>query len=557
MKGNEKILRWDSQSLYDAIWHKDIDPSLVAFEYFGVKFPYSRLYSEIERAAKAFREAGIRKGDIVSLMLPTLPETLYSIYALNRIGAVPNMIDIRSTPEQLKKCLERTHSKVLLIMTFYLKEVETVRKDLDVNRIILLRGCDSMPSFVLFWYKFGELFNGRRFVARRSGKYLFWDKFIQSGAGYSGVIDDARPSGDMAMIFQTSGTTGNSKSVVHSSFAINNSTDWVYRVQNGPRVGDRVLCILPAFAFFGFVTNIHLALMNRMTAIIIPLFDYHKFGQIIVKHRPNYTFGIPSHWEHVVKLGTSIGDLSFIKDVSVAGEVAEPDLKKSVNDFLKQNGSSAEVSVAYGMTETGGCVSLINSRLSQSDIYDRGNVGKPMPYVSVIIIDPEDGSELPAGRMGEVCLQTELAFKEYYDDPQATEQLVRMHPDGKKWMHTGDLGYLSPEGELYVVGRSKRMIVRFDGTKLFPVEIEDVIKKCPGVSECVVVAANDPEHIQAQTPFAFVVPGSDSLTEDALWRFIGAQLPVHMKPAGIKFLESIPLTGVGKPDIVTLSKMIG
>lgn len=546
-------LRFDSQSIYDAIKHDDVAPSLVAFEYFGVKFTYSKLYAEIERTARAFKQLGVGKGDIVSLMLPTLPETLYSIYALNRIGAIPNMIDIRSTPEQMKKCLERTHSKVLLVMTFYLKTLETVRKDLNVEKILLLRGCDAMPSFVLFWYKFGELFNGRRLVSCRSDKYLFWDSFIKSGAGFSGPIDDARPADEVAMIFQTSGTTGNPKSVVHSSFAINNSADWVFRVQNDPQDGDRVLCILPAFAFYGFVTNVHLALMGRMTIIMIPLFDYHKFGQIIAKQRPNYTFGIPSHWEHVVKLGSSIGDLSFIKDVSVAGEVVEPELKRSVNDFLKANGSSAEVSVAYGMTETGGCVSLLNSQRAKSDIYTRGNVGVPMPYVRVGIFDQESESEVATGELGEVCLQTQLALKEYFNDHESTEQLLRLHSDGQKWMHTGDLGYLSPDGELFVVGRIKRMIVRYDGTKLFPIEIEEAVKKCPGVRDCVVISANDPNHVQAQTPFVFAV--SDSASVDELWAFVREQLPVHMQPSGIRLLDSIPLTGIGKPDVVALSAL--
>lgn len=549
---DENIFRWGPESIYDAIKHNDIDPSSTAFEYFGVRFPYSKLYDEIERTAKAFRQAGIGRGDIVSVMLPTIPETLYSIYALNRIGAVVNLIDIRATPQQLKDCLDRTGSRTLLVMTFYLKTIETVRKELDVDRIILLRGCDSMPAFVLFWYKFGELFNGRRIISCRSDKYCFWDKFINSGAPYSGVIDDPRPSDEAAAIFQTSGTTGNPKSVVHTSFSINNSADWVYQVQSSPQKGDRVLSILPAFAFYGFVTNVHLALMNGMTDIIFPLFDYHQFGKLLTRHKPNYTFGIPSHWEHVVKLGDKIGDLSFIKDVSVAGEVVEPYLKEKVNTFLKENGSSAEVSVAYGMTETGGLVSLLNSRLVSSAEQTRGNVGKPMPYVNVSIFEPDSEKEVSRGELGEVCLQTELVMKEYFNNPQATSELLRLHSDGQRWMHTGDLGYLSEDGILYVVGRIKRMIVRYDGTKIFPIEIEDALKKHPGVKECVVIATNDPNHVQAQTPFAFVVPSSAEVDANDLWRFVNEQLPVHMRPSGLRLIESIPLTGIGKPDITAL-----
>ena len=430
---NEDVFRLRTQSIYDAIRHDDLDPSTVAFEYFGVRFSYSRLYDEIDRAAKAFRQAGVRKGDIVSLMLPTLPETLYCMYALSRIGAVASLIDIRATPEQLKKCLERTGSKILFVMAFYLKTIEPVREGLGVDKIVLLRGCDSMPPFVLFWYKLGERFNGRRRIASRSGKYIFRDKFIKDGATFCGVVDDPLPADEAAAIFQTSGTTGDPRSVVHSSFSINNSADWVHRVLNDPRQGDRVLSILPAFAFYGFVTNVHLGLMNGMTDIIIPLFDFHKFGQLIVRHKPNYTFGIPSHWEHVVKMGKEIGDLSFIKDVSVAGEVIEPFLKESVNAFLKEHGSAAQMTVAYGMTETGGCVSLLNSVRSTSDDYARGNVGRPMPFVKILIQDPGSGQEMPTGRLGEVCLQTGLMMKEYFKNPEATAECsgsIRTARDG-------------------------------------------------------------------------------------------------------------------------------
>ena len=549
------LFRYKEQSLYDAIKHDDIDSNDVAFEYFNIKFTYTKLYDEIERAAKAFRQAGVGKGDIVSLMLPTLPETLYSIYALNRIGAIANFIDIRSTPQQVKKCLERTHSKVLFVMSFYLKSIETVRNELNVNKIILLRGCDSTSSFVLFWYRFSEFFNGRKKITRHSEKYCFWNEFIQQGATFEGTLDDPRHSDEPAMVFQTSGTTGNPKSVVHSSFSINNSADWAFRVLHDAKKGGRVLSILPAFAFYGFVTNVHLGLMNGMTDIIIPLFDYHQFGKLLAKHKPNYTFGIPAHWEHIVKSGAEFKDLSFLKDVSVAGEIVEPGMKDALNALLKEKGSKAELTIAYGMTETGGCVSLLNTDWAGQTVQKRGNVGKPMPFVKVGIFEADSEEEVKHGNLGEVCIQTAYAMKEYYGDPESTSGLLRTHADGQKWMHTGDLGYLSEDGILYVVGRIKRMIVRFDGTKLFPIEIEEALKKCPGVKECVVISTNDPNHIQAQTPYAFVVPESEAIQVADLWQYVRANLPVHMLPSEIQLIGSIPLIGIGKPDYTALSTM--
>lgn len=135
----------------------------------------------------------------------------------------------------------------------------------------------------------------------------------------------------------------------------------------------------------------------------------------------------------------------------------------------------------------------------------------------------------------------------------------RKHPDGSEWIHTGDIGYLTEKGHLYVIGRSKRMIVRYDGTKLFPIEMESVIRDIDGVGECSVVPIADPNHSQGGLPFVFVVSDGTvnpiCLRKDII-KQCTLQLPVFLQPYEVRVVEQLPHNSMGKIDYRKLIEMI-
>lgn len=547
------------QNMYDAIRHEKEWEEQEALDFFGTKISYGKLYAEIDRAARAFAQHGVGKGDVVSLMLPTMPETIYAVYALNRLGATANMIDVRNTPKQLKACLDRVHSKLLVIMAFSLKEVDTIREELDVEKIIILRECESVAPFVTYIYKVGEWFSGRRRVAKSSDKYLFWGDFIQDEKQLGHLPADTADTHDDAMIFQTSGTTGMPKSVVHSSYNINNSAYYFRFTLHQPQPADKVLCIMPAFALFGFITNVHMALMHKMRIALIPLFEVHRFAQILHRYRPNHLFGVPSMWGSLCRVIKPDTDLSFIKSIHVAGEVLSAELQDNVNTMLKNHGSKARLCIGYGMTETGGGISaLIPDRCKCHDAAT-GRVGIPLPYANVSIRDYDSGQELPYGEVGEICVQSPIALLRYYGNDEATRRLRHVDCDGQEWLHTGDSGRMDEDGCLYIVGRYKRMIVTHDGTKLFPIEIESVISTHADVTECVVVPMPDPQHHNCHAACALVVvrEGADSQAMAETLRLLCQQkLPFHLQPSSIQLVSALPHTMTGKVDVKKAEKLL-
>jgi len=548
---------FSESSMYQAVHHAGYE-NRAAFTFYGKTFTYMKLYEGIERTARAFIQNGICKGDVVMLMLPTLPESLYCFYALNRIGAIANMVDVRTAPGQLVEITRKTRPRMILLMDFYLERMEAVKDETGIEKIIVLRGCESFPLAVLM-YEFSELFNGRRRIVKRDGRYSFWPEFIKSGRGCARPLDAEVHADDIAAIFQTSGTTGFPKSAVHTNFNLNNSSMMKHFHMNEPLPGDKVLSILPLFALFGFVFDIHMPLRYGMTLVIVPLFKDKDMADLILRHKPNHIFSVPSQWESVVGNRRMERGLSFIKTIYVAGEVLDKSLRIKINSLLRYGGSKAEICPDYGMTETGGTISFVNPAVSDDDACDSGYSGIPMPLCNISIYDDETGREMDYNTPGEISVQVPLAVKGYYNDREATDHLFRRHPDGSVWLHTGDIGYLTEKGHLYVIGRKKRMIVRFDGSKLFPIELESVIKEVSGVSECSVVPAPDPEHSQGKVPFAFVVtenPDVQARVEKEITGICRSRLPVYLQPYGIRFIESIPRNSMGKTDYLKLIEMI-
>lgn len=561
--------RFSQESLYESICHTR-DNNGVAFRYFGMPFSYVRFHDMIDRAARAFASRGIVKGDTVMMMLPTLPETLVSFYALNRLGAVVDFIDVRFTPERVLEIARRVRPKMLLVMTFYLKKLETVRADLPVDRILLLRGCDSMPKSVLFWYRLGEHFNGRRRLTRRSKKYLFWSDFMSEGPDRSaqncdgsqefhgGALKADVNAHDTACIFQTSGTSGFPKSMCHSNFNMVNSAISKYRYLNDPKPGDRLLSMLPPFSMFGFVFNIHMPLMFGMTLEIVPLFVPEKMSEILAKRRPNHILCVPSQWNSVAATPARNHDLSFLKTVFVAGESVDRTLRNRVNAFFAANGSRAVLQTDYGMTEAGGTIAFTTYEKACENELSKGYSGYPAPWTEVCIYDNEKQCELDYGEVGEICAIPPFGIREYLNDADATGELMKRHADGKAWVHTGDIGYLAEDGSLHLEGRRKRMIVRFDGTKIFPIEIETAIKGVKGVSDCTVVPITDTEHDHSQLPCAFVVAesGAGKDLERDIMNLCSRELPVYLQPAEIRFVDRIPHNSAGKADFRQLMEQL-
>ena len=506
----------------------------VALCYFRKETTFAQLLDKIDATALAFRRHGVERGDIICLALPSMPESLMCLLALNKIGAIPCMIDVRYTPEEFCKIIDRTHSKMLFVMGLYAANLATADAQLNVEKVVVCSGADSIPG-ISFWFGVGEWFNGRRKVFRKYKKFCHWKDFIKAAQGK----DEAEPyhwlPDEMAALFQTSGTTGTVKSVMLSTENIMHSVFPDPPVLNNISSDDTALCILPIFAFFG-ANTLMLPLFHGVRVVIIPLAPREEFLKILTRYRPQHVFSVPAYWDFVNEGKEKHEDFSYLKSINVAGDILNTAFEKRINECLHQGGCRYDVTKAYGMTETAGVISFTPQGSEKQ--YVQGFSGKPVTCYEVKTFDDE------------ICVRSELKFLGYYKNEEATKNLIQTHTDGNPWLHTGDMGYVDEEGNIFVIGRKKRMIVRHDGSKVFPVEIEDCIMRHPFVAACAVVPMQDPDHSESHLPKAFVVlKDSDTqATIKELMAYCEANLPVHLVPAAIEFIDALPMNGNGKVD---------
>ena len=506
----------------------------VALSYFRKETTFKQLLEQIDTTALAFRRHGVGRGDIICLALPSMPESLMCFLALNKIGAIPCMIDVRYTPEEFCKIIDRTHSKMLFVMGLYAANLATADAQLNVEKVVVCSGADSIPG-ISFWFGVGEWFNGRRKVFRKHKKFCHWKDFIKAAQGK----DEAEPyhwlPDEMTALFQTSGTTGTVKSVMLSTENIMHSLFPDPPILNDLSSDDTALCILPIFAFFGTNTLL-LPLFHGVRVVIIPLAPREEFLKILTRYRPQHVFSVPAYWDFVNEGKEVQEDFSYLKSINVAGDILNTAFERRINECLHQGGCRYDITKAYGMTETAGVISFTpQGNVNQ---YVQGFSGKPVTCYEVKTFDDE------------ICVRSELKFLGYYQNEEATKNLIQTHADGNPWLHTGDMGYLDEEGNLFVIGRKKRMIVRHDGSKVFPVEIEDCLMQHPSVTACAVVPMQDPEHSESHLPKAFVVlkDSDNQTTIKELMAYCEANLPVHLVPAAIELIDALPMNGNGKVD---------
>lgn len=533
-------------TMYEYLWENNKDHlDDVALEYFGNKITYRELFSKIESAAKSFIDIGVRVGDIVPIMAVNMPEVVYSIYGLNRIGAIPNMIDPRTGSAGLKAYVSETGSKFLLALDVCHTAVNEALGDADLSHIIVLSVADSL-SFPL---KQIMRHKNRNMKIKGSPNVLSWKQFSRLGS-QNQINYPSYQKNQAAIIVHTGGTTGTPKGVVLSNDNLNAVAHQV-RYTNYELVRhDKFLNILVPFVAYGIALGMHAPLSLGWHSILIPKFDPKDIVRLMKKHTPAAVMGIATYFEPLLNAGSF--DFSKCKAILMGGMPTKAAFEQELNKFIAEGNGNFMVSKGYSMTEASSTATS-----SQNGANEIGSNGIPLVNTVVAAFDPKNGNELPYGELGELCILSPTQMLEYYDKPEETANVLRRHPDGKDWIHSGDIGYVTNDGFVYVVDRMKRMIIR-SGFKVFPSEIENVFLKHPAVKSCAVIGVEDAKDTTA--PFAYIVLKDGIHTDettivDALRASIVSNgLPPYFTPVGFSFRTDLPLTSAGKVDYRALEK---
>ena len=524
-------------------------PQDIAYEFYGYTCTYRELYEKIKQAAKGLKAQGVKEGDKVTICMPNTPSSVIMFYAINMVGAIASMVHPLSAENEIENYLNQSQSTVLFVLDLVYEKVRNIIDTTNVNKVIVGSIGDNLKTLKKIIYKYNS--RGKVPKIELSDNIMTYNEFLNYGYDYEGEVIVFRKPEDPAVILYSGGTTGDPKGILLSNLNFNSlATQCALMVEQSGR-GKSILSILPIFHGFGLGVCIHTPLCSGMKIILIPDFNPKKFVKIIKQKQPNIICGVPSLFESMIKSG-KVGKnaLSCIDVIISGGDYMSESLKNKVDEFLKENGSSGEVRIGYGLTEASAATCL-----TPTGRYKPGSIGIPFPDMYYKIVRPGTYEQLKPNEDGEICISGPTVMLGYLNNPVETMKTLRIHADGKLWLHTGDIGSIDEEGYVYYRQRLKRMIVS-NGYNLYPTYIENVINSHPSVLTSTVIGIPHPYKVQVAKAFIVlndgIKPSKELLKE--IKEYCEINLSKYSLPAEYEFMDALPKTLVGKVAYTKLEK---
>lgn len=539
--GVKEHLEYPNISLYKLLENSILQhPDYISYNYYGTKRTYKEFAQEIDKCARAFKSLGVKSKDRVSICMPNTPEAIISFYALNKIGAVANMIHPLSAENEIKHFLNVSKSKYIIAIDISFSKINHIAKETVLKKCIIVSAKNSMPFHMKIGY---EITKGRKIKIEKSNLILKWNDFIKLNENYNEEINDNFNGEHVAAILYSGGTTGYPKGIELTNLNFNSLAMQSYEACRCLEEKDKVLAIMPIFHGFGLGICIHTVQYFGGTSILLPQFSSKAFDKLLKKYKPNIIAGVPTLYEALLKNKNLEGyDLSFLKCVISGGDSLSISLKKKVDIFLKEHGANIQIREGYGLTEcvTGSCLTPLN-------YYREGSIGIPYPDTYYKIVKPNTDEELLFGEEGEILISGPSVMKGYLDDEEETKQTLRKHKDDLTWMYTGDLGYMDKDGFIYFKQRLKRMIIS-SGYCLYPQYIENIIDSHPKVLMSCVIGIEHPYKVQVAKAFIVLRNGytpNDELLKE-IKEYCETNLVKYSLPYEYEFRTELPKTLVGK-----------
>src|SRR5688572_7643099 len=464
----------------------------------GRTISYTQLLDQVRRVAAGLTARGIKKGDVVSVWSPNLPEWPAAFFGAVRIGAVVHTSNPVSTPEELSFQLADANAKILITVNALSEKARAAVA--EAKRDIEIITFDPAPGFPTL-------------------------ESLMIDAEPPVVTID--PANDIAALPYSSGTTGLPKGVmlVHRSIVAQlNQIDAIESVEMPALLG-----VLPFFHIYGMVIILFHGLMRGATIVTMPKFEFEPFLKVLRDWPITSAHIVPPI---VVALGKHplVDDYTFphLKYVFSGAAPLGPELTAAVEKRLH-----IKIRQGYGMTEASPATHYTVAGEERV-----GTVGKLMPSTEGRMVSPETGKDVPTGQPGEVWVRGPQVMKGYLNNPEATAKTV----DADGWLHTGDIGVMDDDGYLTVVDRLKELI-KVKGFQVAPAELESVLLKHPKIADCAVIPV--PDEDSGEVPKAIVVC-REALTEEDVKAFVEPKVAHYKRIRHVAFVEAIPKSSSGK-----------
>nr|GMD55366.1 4-coumarate--CoA ligase-like 1 [Ipomoea batatas] len=480
----------------------------------GKEFSYGQVARDVRRFAKALRSLGLRKGRLVVVVLPNVAE--YPIIALGIMaaGGVLSGANPTSHASELKKQVEVADAK--LIVT----DAPTYYKVKDLG----------LPVIVV--------------DEERVQGTINWDELLEAADRASNDFaiteDEVVKQNDLCALPFSSGTTGMSKGVMltHRNLVANLCSS-LFSV--GPEMIGQVIILglIPFFHIYGLVGICCATMRNKGKVVAMRRYELRAFLDALITHEVNFAPIVPPIILGLVKNPiVDEFDLSKLKLKSIM-TAAAPLAPEILNEFQKKF-PGIQVQEAYGMTEHS-CITLTHGDPRKGHgIAKKNSVGFILPNLEVKFIDPDSGLSLRRNTPGEICVRSQCVMKGYYNNEYETALTI----DKDGWLHTGDIGYIDEDGDIFIVDRIKELI-KFKGFQVAPAELEATLLSHPSVEDAAVVGLPDEE--AGEVPAACVVLSAGAKdSEEDIMNYVASSVAHYKRVRVLHFVDAIPKSHSGK-----------
>ena len=546
----DKTIKFTDKTIYEYMRDgvgDDLD--FYALNYFGARITYKEFLNKIDLASRSLRSMGVKPKDIVTICMPNTPEAIIVFYACNKIGAIADMVHPLSSEKQIQDYLYESKSRYLFLLDSNYSKYKDVLQDTLVYKTIYVSPSESMSKAMKIGYFFTR---GIKIKRPRLGDidFLTWKEFLFQGVSYNKPFTNKMKKDDVALILHSGGTTGKPKGIMISNYSFNAECqqDGVNVINVRPK--DKIVTILPIFHGFGLCVCVHCPLCLKVETILMPEYDANRFYKIWKYEKPHVILGVPTLWEGMMnnKKFDDV-DMSQLKYIISGGDFLSIPLENKINKFLKDHGANVTIKKGYGMTE-----SVAATACTYDGTNEIGSIGIPMVGNNYSIRDPETYEEMELGKEGEICVNGPTIMTGYLNNEKETKNVIKIHK-GKKWLHTGDLGYMNEKGIIFFTGRCKRMIIS-SGFNVYPNMIEEAIEKHPDVKKCCVVGI--PHQYKMHVPKAFIVLNEgkkpNPIIKAQIKKLCKENLAAYSVPKDFEFREELPKTLYNKIDYKLLEK---
>lgn len=519
-------------------------PDKIAWDFMGTLCTYDKFAEAISQCADALAGLGLKKGDTITISMPTSPQGIICFYAANKLGAVASMIHPLSTENEIEFYLNLSNSSMALTLDAFYGKFNAVMEKTGCKKLILTRIGDYLSPVKQFGF---WLTKGRKIPkVPQDARVSWWQDLMKA----SFPKQEKAPMGadDTAVILYSGGTTGKPKGILLSNMNFISEGMMVAAWGNLDDT-DAILAILPIFHGFGLGVCVNAAFMGGAKSILVPQFTPEIVAKLIRTKKPSFIIGVPTLYAALNKnKDFKKAALSCLKAAFCGADTLPRVVKEDFEAIVRSRGGNVKLLEGYGLTEA---VTAIMAM--PMDSYRQDSIGVPFSDMDAKIVRQNTIDEAPLGEDGEICLCGPAVMKGYLNQKEETDKTLKIHADGKTWLHTGDIASQDGEGFFYFKLRQKRMI-KSSGMNVYPAQVEDILYRHPHVADACVIGVPDKEQVERVKAFVVLKKGAlpDGTTEKDLINHCRKDLIKWSCPRDIEFRDSLPTTLVGKVAFKTL-----